>query len=650
MTPYCKSNAPSRAEHQRHEPTSLDEHTSETPLLLDDPTRALDITQDPTTLGTLREAVRIVAAGIALLYFFYTIYNFTRFDAPGVARVMVVDQVAVVVAGLIYWLVRTRRVADSWIHLLSMILALSVIGDTAFSVVVYSEPSDLQYVFATVVVSGALVVSKRWLAAVLVGATALALPAALMVSTRDEVVHFVVFHSGACIVAIVIFLGRVRSQEALLRFRIRDALRTRELKAALARAEHEFEEHQQSERQNLALMDQLRQAQKLEALGTLAGGVAHDVNNVIGAITAIASTSIQDLTVGAPARQELIEILVAARRATTLTRNLVRFARQDAAGSGLFSLDGIVMEVEGLLRRTLAKHIDLKTDCACRGWSVSGDSGLISHVIMNLCLNAADAIGERGTILIQTRCVDVDSAEAQMLRVTPGSYVELRVRDDGHGMTKEVLDRAFEPFFSTKENKRRSGLGLPMVYGTVQQHHGGLTIDSQPGVGTTVRILLPALARSVAPVVQAAPKRPRVESHRPLALFVDDEPLLRRAGRRMLSRLGYEVILASNGRDALARFAQHRERIGVVVLDVAMPVMSGAECCHELRRLDPDVPVILASGFPKGHDLQPLLSLPNTRYVRKPYELDDLAANLAELTGEVRASVRPSSRAVANGN
>jgi CheY-like chemotaxis protein len=118
----------------------------------------------------------------------------------------------------------------------------------------------------------------------------------------------------------------------------------------------------------------------------------------------------------------------------------------------------------------------------------------------------------------------------------------------------------------------------------------------------------------------------------------------------MLSRLGYEVILASNGRDALARFAQHRERIGVVVLDVAMPVMSGAECCHELRRLDPDVPVILASGFPKGHDLQPLLSLPNTRYVRKPYELDDLAANLAELTGEVRASVRPSSRAVANGN
>jgi len=650
VTPYCKSNAPSRAEHQRHEPTSLDEHTSETPLLLDDPTRALDITQDPTTLGTLREAVRIVAAGIALLYFFYTIYNFTRFDAPGVARVMVVDQVAVVVAGLIYWLVRTRRVADSWIHLLSMILALSVIGDTAFSVVVYSEPSDLQYVFATVVVSGALVVSKRWLAAVLVGATALALPAALMVSTRDEVVHFVVFHSGACIVAIVIFLGRVRSQEALLRFRIRDALRTRELKAALARAEHEFEEHQQSERQNLALMDQLRQAQKLEALGTLAGGVAHDVNNVIGAITAIASTSIQDLTVGAPARQELIEILVAARRATTLTRNLVRFARQDAAGSGLFSLDGIVMEVEGLLRRTLAKHIDLKTDCACRGWSVSGDSGLISHVIMNLCLNAADAIGERGTILIQTRCVDVDSAEAQMLRVTPGSYVELRVRDDGHGMTKEVLDRAFEPFFSTKENKRRSGLGLPMVYGTVQQHHGGLTIDSQPGVVTTVRILLPALARSVAPVVQAAPKRPRVESHRPLALFVDDEPLLRRAGRRMLSRLGYEVILASNGRDALARFAQHRERIGVVVLDVAMPVMSGAECCHELRRLDPDVPVILASGFPKGHDLQPLLSLPNTRYVRKPYELDDLAANLAELTGEVRASVRPSSRAVANGN
>jgi len=207
-------------------------------------------------------------------------------------------------------------------------------------------------------------------------------------------------------------------------------------------------------------------------------------------------------------------------------------------------------------------------------------------------------------------------------------------------MAPEVLRRAFEPFFSTKDGQQRSGLGLPMVYGTIQQHHGGLKVQSEPEKGTSVRVVLPAFRRTNASAEQKPRRRLQINSLRPVALFVDDEPLLRKAGKRMLISLGYEVMLASNGQEALERYAEHRHRIGVVVLDVAMPIMSGAECCRELKRINANVPVLLASGFPKGADLHSLLTLPNVHYLPKPYELDDFVASLAELEQAYQDSMR----------
>jgi CheY-like chemotaxis protein len=261
---------------------------------------------------------------------------------------------------------------------------------------------------------------------------------------------------------------------------------------------------------------------------------------------------------------------------------------------------------------------------------------------MNLCLNASDAISDQGKIAITTRTVVLEANESEPLGIIPGNYVELLVSDDGCGMTPEVRERAFEPFFTTKEHKRRSGLGLPMVYGSIQQHRGGLKIDSEPGRGTTIRIVLPASEQPVVIEERKRSKIPSVDSIRPLVLFVDDEPLLRKAGKRMLKSLGYEAITASDGRDALEKFTEFRHRIGAVVLDVAMPNMNGVECCQELRRIDPKIPVILASGYTKGHDLQSQLATPNTRFLRKPYELDDLAENLAELAEAFREFARMS--------
>ena len=599
-----------------------------------------DVTKDTETLAMVSEALRLLSGGVALIYFAYSAYNLGRVSQRGVLTVMLLDQVPIVVAVVIFTLSHFRRLRKEWVHVASTALALSVAANIALTTRTYGSPDELENMIAVAVGGAAIVMSTRWLVVVLAGTLGCALWAASGVCTPGEFVGVAVTQIAAVIVAIIIFLGRIRGQRRLLELRRRDAQTTQELKQTLARAEREYQEHQASERQRLALLDQLRQAQKLEALGTLAGGVAHDINNVIGAITAIASTAVRQLPDEADGRRELREILVAARRGTTLTRNLVRFARQEEPRNAPFIVDEVVKEVEVLLRRTFAKHIELRTHCSSSEWSVIGDAGLIGHALMNLCINSADAITERGRITIETRARVLAVVESQQMGVPAGQYVELLVSDNGYGMSRDVLDRAFEPFFTTKDQKRRSGLGLPMVYGTVQQHRGGLQIESQPGEGTQTRIVLPAVAMSASPKVQTLHQTPRVDSLRPAALFVDDEPLLRRAGKRMLSSLGYEVMLARDGQDALDKFMQHRHRIGVVVLDVAMPRMSGTECCVQLRRLEPTVPIVLASGFPKGNDLQPILALQATTYLRKPYELDDLSRVLVELGDAYRHSTR----------
>lgn len=576
------------------------------------------------------EGVSLIAASVALIYLGYFAYNATRLEVPGVRLVMWLDWGSVLIAALVFWSARTPRLPGSWVHAAGAMLALSVAADTALSAVIYGEGSDLEYLIAVAIGGAAITISTYWYAFILLTTGMFGVWAAYTVCPRDEFIDTLVVQFGASTVGVVIFLSRVRWLRKLLGFRLRDARTTHDLKQALARAEREFQEHQAIERRQHELVEQLRQAQKLEALGTLAGGVAHDINNVIGAITAIASTTVHDLPSGAQGRRELQQILAAARRGTTLTRNLIRFARQDQPVHVPFNLDEVVAEVEALLRRTIGKHVELSADCQCAGWAVIGDAGLISHVVMNLCLNAADAIVERGEISIRTRVLEMVAGEARAMGVTPGDYLELIVADNGKGMAPEVLDRAFEPFFSTKESKRRSGLGLPMVYGTVQQHSGGLKVESQSGVGTSVRVVLPAVPQSVIEV-QRPDSIPLIDQERSFALFVDDEPLLRRAGRRMLTVLGYQAILASNGKDALEQFVKFRERIGVVVLDVAMPVMSGVECFERIREMDPNLPIVLASGFPKGHDLQPLLLSNKTRYLRKPYELEELSAALVDL-------------------
>ncbi len=570
-----------------------------------------------------------MAGGVALIFAAFTVYRLFDLDAPAAWLVIALDQTVILVSGLSFLLMQRRRVPVGWANGVTVALGLLVAANTSASVLVQGEGSDLRYLQAIVVGGGAIVLSSRALLVLLLGTAALAVPAAARVGSTDELVDFCVMQLTTSLFGAALCYGRIRSEQRLLALRRQTRQTAEELGQALARAEHEFAEHQRSEKRRQQLEEQLRQAQKLEALGTLAGGVAHDMNNVLGAISAIASEAVQSLGPGAPSRQELGDILTAARRGSTLTQNILSFARRVPPRVAPFRVDMVLREVEVLLRRTLAKRIAVNVAPSGEDQWIEGDAGQINHLVMNLCLNSADAIEGFGHVLISTRTARLDEALAGAYGVPPGEYVEITVTDDGQGIPADCLPRVFEPYFSTKSQQGRSGLGLSMVYGTVQEHRGGITVRSVVGRGTTVSVVFPVHAR---PESEAPPSRriPAVDVTRNLLLIVDDEPLLRRAGQRIGEGLGFEVFTASDGQEALRLYAAHRARVGAVVLDVAMPVMSGADCFDALRQQDPELPIVLTSGFAKDHDIQTRLGRGPTRYLRKPFERGELAEMLTQ--------------------
>ena len=586
-----------------------------------------DLLRDPDTAEAMYESVRGLAAGLVFIFLLFAIYRLTLDDSPGRNWIVTFDFGVALVSALSFWLIQRRALPVPAAHPLAVALGLLVAANTSASVLLQGEGSDLRYMQAIVIGGGAFALSGRALAVLLIGTVLMAFPVADIVFRDDALLDFAVMQLSTSALSIVLCHGRLRSQRRLLSLRQRAQEAAVELQCALDRAEREFAERQQTEAKRRELEDQLRQAQKLEALGTLAGGIAHDMNNVLGSITAIASTTLETLPKSTAAHQELADILSAARRGATLTRNILGFARRGPTQTAAFRIDPVVKELESLLQRTLPKLISVRVDCEAGDSWIQGDAGQLGHLLMNLCLNSADAIGEQGAIVVSTRLRQLDGTESY--GTGPGGFVEIAVTDNGRGIAEEVLPRVFEPYFSTKSQAEHSGLGLSMVYGTVQQHRGGIAIESRPGAGTRVSVVFPTRpAPSGVPQLKAT-RVLKVDPEKNLLLFVNDEPLLRRAGQRMAKSLGFEAVTAVNGRDALEVFYRERARIAAVVLDVAMPVMSGEQCFVELRKLDAGLPTVFASGFAKNHDLQALLEEPQTRFVSKPYERETLADALA---------------------
>ncbi|HVH99538.1 MAG TPA: PAS domain-containing protein [Enhygromyxa sp.] len=378
------------------------------------------------------------------------------------------------------------------------------------------------------------------------------------------------------------------------------------------------------------LEEQLAQSQKLESIGRLAGGIAHDFNNLLTVILTGAQFALRSLAADSPIRVDLIHVKEAAERAAKLTSQLLAFARRQVNEPTRLDLNELTRQTDRLLRRIIGEHIEFTTVLAPGLAPVLADRGQLEQVLVNLVVNARDAMREGGHLTVQTRNVTIDeSFAASHANIAAGEYVRLSVSDTGAGIPAEVLPHIFEPFFSTKLPGQSTGLGLATCYGIVRQAGGDILVHSSPGVGTTFEILLPALARDEATIEDAA--TPSLPSGSETVLFVEDDAAVRFMGARILSEQGYRVLEASSGHAALQLASEHDGMIDILVTDVVMPHMSGIELARRMLEQQPELRVLYTSGYTEHAIVQEGVVEPRIAFLQKPYVLDTLLAKVREI-------------------
>jgi PAS domain S-box-containing protein len=350
------------------------------------------------------------------------------------------------------------------------------------------------------------------------------------------------------------------------------------------------------ERERRALEDRLNQTERLESMGRLAGGIAHDFNNLLAVILNYASFVSEELDDHDAARVDLRHIQDAAERANELTQQLLAFARKEVMQPKVLDLNDVVSDVQELLRRTIGEQVEMSVTLSPALWHVEADPGRLEQVLVNLAFNARDAMPSGGRLNFETANIELDeTVDNPQSVLVPGRYVRLRISDTGTGIAPDVLEHVFEPFFTTKAQGDGTGLGLPMVFGIIRQVGGDIRLTSEVGVGTTCTVYLPVTERSPQRTskIVAPPAVPGSE----MILIVEDEDALREVARRILTRNGYQVMMSSNGPDAIAMVEAYDGKIDLLLSDVIMPIMAGSEVAARVQLLLPGLPVLFMSGY-----------------------------------------------------
>lgn len=378
------------------------------------------------------------------------------------------------------------------------------------------------------------------------------------------------------------------------------------------------------------LEQKLQETTKMAAISTLAGGIAHDFNNLLMAIQGNASLMRLGMDPGHPFYRRVMEIEEQIQRGANLTRQLLGFARRgkyDVRPTDLNLLLGKLLEMFGRTR----KEVLIQTLFHPTLPLVEADPGQVEQLFFNLFLNAADAMPEGGSLSVETQAVLLDEAFSERHEVAPGPYVRIVVQDTGTGMDEKTMGRIFEPFFTTKEVGRGTGLGLASAYGIVKNHGGVILVHSVLGKGSTFTVYFPAMRdpEIAPPLEERGPGRLHHGSG--TILLVDDEPMVTDVGRQMLEHLGYTVLVAQGGEEALSLYEKNHASIDLVILDMVMPVMGGEEVFRRLKSLDPQVKVLLSSGYSLEHKAGELLDLGCRGFIQKPFTLPELSQKVCEI-------------------
>lgn len=375
--------------------------------------------------------------------------------------------------------------------------------------------------------------------------------------------------------------------------------------------------------------EQLRQSQKLESVGQLAGGIAHDFNNLLTAITGYSELTLRRLDERDPLRRNIEEIAKAGERAASLTRQLLAFSRKQVLQPVVLDLNDVVADMDKLLRRLIGEHIDLVTMRDPSLARIKADPGQLSQVIINLAVNARDAMPEGGKLMIETKNVELDEAYMrQHLEVRPGRYVMLAVSDTGVGMDDVTLKQIFEPFFTTKEPGKGTGLGLSMVYGVVKQSGGNIWVYSEKGQGTTFKIYLPQVDEKIEEIEQVATEMPKGTE---TILLVEDEEMVRELLRNILEVEGYNVLVASQGHEALEICEQKQGPLHLLITDVVMPGMGGPQLVERLTASCADVKVLYMSGYTDDAIVHHGVLDPGVAFLQKPFTPDAVVRKVREV-------------------
>ncbi|HUQ98894.1 MAG TPA: ATP-binding protein [Gemmatimonadaceae bacterium] len=385
------------------------------------------------------------------------------------------------------------------------------------------------------------------------------------------------------------------------------------------------------------LEDRLIQAQTMEAVGRLAGGVAHDFNNMLTAIKSYGDLVLSEMADDSPQRPDVIEINKAADRAAALTRQLLAFSRQQVLRPEIIDMNSVVNDMQKMLKSLVGADVTIVTRLRAEAGSVNADPAEIERVIVNLVINARDAMSGKGTITIETADAEISEPDAVGRGdMRPGPHVMLAVSDTGTGMTKEVKDKLFEPFFTTKERGKGTGLGLSSIYGIVKQSEGHIWVYSEPGEGTTFKIYLPRKQSQTNDHKDPAERIDLIETE--TILLVEDDEVVRGVVARVLRRAGFTVLQAGNGKDAIDLYKVDGFSVDLVITDIIMPQMGGAELATKIREIDPGAKILFTSGYTEDKVMRDTLLCPGAEFLEKPFTPASVAAKAREVLDKVSAA------------
>jgi PAS domain S-box-containing protein len=386
-------------------------------------------------------------------------------------------------------------------------------------------------------------------------------------------------------------------------------------------------ERRKAEKEKMKLEDQLQQAQKMETIGTLAGGIAHDFNNLLMGIQGNVSLMLMDMDSTHPYHDRLKNIENQVQSGARLISHLIGYARKGRYEVKPITLNQLVKETSDTFGRT-RKKITIHRELAEDLFAIEADQTQIEQVLLNLFVNAADAMSGGGSLILKTMNTTHKEIKGKLYDPKPGNYVLLMVADTGIGIDKETMERIFDPFFTTKEMGRSTGLGLASAYGIIKSHGGYIDVDSKKGRGSIFSIYLPASEKGVQkPIKTAEPFIKRSGT----VLLVDDEEVILEVGQKLLEAMGYRALIARNGKEAVEVYKKNRDEIDIVLLDMLMPNMGGGEAYDRMKEINPDIKVLLSSGFSIDGEATEILKRGCDSFIQKPFNIDELSGKIREI-------------------